>query len=137
MPTTQTNVYIHTFRRSWCFIWGCFFPVSIFKLNPDPSASFHYKGKAKNRPWNTLNMWSEFAEIEGIFFRINYEIRGRHCWKQQISSYKFKRSVSMTKDKTKEKTYEEKGWWRIPSRKVRSLWMLGKKSLEPKFILFD
>ena len=27
--TNEPNVHIHTFRKSWNFIWGCFFPVSI------------------------------------------------------------------------------------------------------------
>ena len=26
--TNHPNVHIHTFRKRWCFIWGCFFPVS-------------------------------------------------------------------------------------------------------------
>ena len=78
------------------------------KLNLDPSASFRYKRRAKKRLWNTLDTWSKFAQIEGIFSRINYEIRGRHYWKQQICIYKLKRFVGMTKDKTKVKTYQEK-----------------------------
>ena len=49
-----------------------------------PSASFGYKRKAKKRPWNTWNMWFKFFQIEGIFFRINYGIRGRWYWKCQI-----------------------------------------------------
>ena len=32
VPITQINVHIHTFRKSWSFIWGCFFFVSILKL---------------------------------------------------------------------------------------------------------
>ena len=68
--------------------------------NLDPSASFRYKRKAKKRPWNTLITWSKFAQMEGIFFRINYEIRGRYYWKQQICSYKLKRFVGMTNSKT-------------------------------------
>ena len=68
--------------------------------NLDPSASFRYKRKAKKRPWNTLITWSKFSQMEVIFFRINYEIRGRHYWKQQICSCKLKRSVGMTKSKT-------------------------------------
>ena len=29
--TNYPNVHIHTFHKHWSFIWGCFFPVSIFK----------------------------------------------------------------------------------------------------------
>ena len=68
--------------------------------NLDPSASFRYKRKAKKRPWNTLITWSKFTLMEGKIFRINYEISGRHYWKQQICSYKLKRFVGMTKSKT-------------------------------------
>ena len=38
-------------------------------------ASFCYKRKARKR--NISNTWLEFAQTEGIFFRINYGIRGR------------------------------------------------------------
>ena len=31
------NVHIHTYRKRWSFIWGCFFPVSI--LNPLSSSN--------------------------------------------------------------------------------------------------
>ena len=60
------------------------------------------------RPWSTLNTWSKFVQKEGIFFRIDYEIRGRRYQKQQIYSYNFKGLVCMTTDKTKINTYEEK-----------------------------
>ena len=30
--TNHLNVHIHTFRKRWGFIWGCFFPVSILKI---------------------------------------------------------------------------------------------------------
>ena len=29
--TNYPIVHIHTFRKRWSFIWGCFFPVSIIK----------------------------------------------------------------------------------------------------------
>ena len=29
--TNYPNIHIHTFRKRWSFIWGCFFPVSILK----------------------------------------------------------------------------------------------------------
>ena len=32
--TNYLNVYIHTFRKRWSFIWGCFFPVSFLKFRP-------------------------------------------------------------------------------------------------------
>ena len=53
------------------------------KTNVVPSAPFHYKKKAEKRAWNTSNTWLKFAQIEGIFFRINFGIRGRRCWKYQ------------------------------------------------------
>ena len=31
--TNNKNVDIHTFLNSWSFIWGYFFPMSIFKMN--------------------------------------------------------------------------------------------------------
>ena len=31
--TNYWNVHIHTFRKCWSFIWGCFFVVSILKLD--------------------------------------------------------------------------------------------------------
>ena len=40
------------------------------------SVSFRCKKKVKNRPWNTSSMRLKFAQIEGIFFRINDGIRG-------------------------------------------------------------
>ena len=46
-----------------------------------PSLSFRYKRSAKKRHWNTSNTWLEFAQIESIFFRINYGIRGWWYWK--------------------------------------------------------
>ena len=49
--------------------------------NLDPSAFFRYKRKAKKSLWNTSDMWLKFAQIEDIFFRINYGIRGRQYWK--------------------------------------------------------
>ena len=30
--TNDLNVHIHTFCKRWSFIWGWFFPVSIFKI---------------------------------------------------------------------------------------------------------
>ena len=42
---------------------------SLFNLVP--SALFCYKKKAKKRHWNALDTWLKFAQIEGIFFRIN------------------------------------------------------------------
>ena len=58
--------------------------------------------KAKKRPWNTSNAWLESAQIEGIFFRINYGIRTRRYWEhKQIYGYKLRRLVCTAKDKTK------------------------------------
>ena len=31
--TNHPNVHIHTFRKCWSFTLGCFFPVSILKIN--------------------------------------------------------------------------------------------------------
>ena len=40
-------------------------------------ASFHYKRKVKERLWDTSNTWLKFAQLEGIFFKTNYQIRGQ------------------------------------------------------------
>ena len=48
------------------------------KPNLVPGASFRFiVRKAKKRPWNTLSTSLAFAQVEGIFFRINYGTRGR------------------------------------------------------------
>ena len=66
---------------------------------------FAIKKRRKKRPWNTSNMWLKFAQIEGIFFRINYRIRGPFHWKHQLShSYRFTRLVCRAKDKNKTNT---------------------------------
>ena len=42
--------------------------------------NFSLKRKLKKWPLNSPNTWLKFAQIEGIFFRINYEIRwGEYC----------------------------------------------------------
>ena len=73
------------------------------------STSFCYKRKAKKRPWNTSNTWLKFAQIEDIFFRINYEIRGRRYWKYQYPySSKLRCFVGRATDKNKIKAYEQR-----------------------------
>ena len=47
------------------------------------SRSFCYKREANKRTWNTSSTWSKFAQIQGIFLRRNYGIRGRRYWKHQ------------------------------------------------------
>ena len=56
--------------------WLCFFiqPVYVCKRF---FFFFCYKRKAKKRLWDALNTWLKFAQIEGIFFQINYGIHGR------------------------------------------------------------
>ena len=79
-----------------------------YSVNLVPSASFRYKKKAEKRLWNTSNTWLKFAQIEGIFFRINYRIYGRQYWKHQcFYSYKFGYLVCRAKDKNKIKTRAE------------------------------
>ena len=56
---------------------------SVVLANLVPSPSFWYKRKAEKRPWNTSNTWLKLAQIEGIFFRINYRICGLRYWKHQ------------------------------------------------------
>ena len=77
---TLSSTYTHIYPNIPALqFWGWAFspdhPCSYTNLVP--SASFRYKSKAKKRPWNSSNTWSKFAQIEGIFLRINYEIRGR------------------------------------------------------------
>ena len=47
--------------------------VSIVNHNLVARASFLYERKAKKRPQNTSNTGSKFAQIEGIFLRINHK----------------------------------------------------------------
>ena len=47
------------------------FPVYLFTI----------KRRRKKKPWNPWNMRLKFVQIEGIFFRIKYGIRGRQYWK--------------------------------------------------------
>ena len=41
-----------------------------------PNALFCYGSKAKKIPWSTSNTELKFAQIDCIFFRINYGKRG-------------------------------------------------------------
>ena len=41
-----------------------------------PNALFCYGSKAKKKPWSTSNTELKFAQIDCIFFRINYGKRG-------------------------------------------------------------
>ena len=72
--------------------WESFVKVTMRYLT-----IFYYKRKAKQRPSNTSRKWLKFAQIQDIFFRINYRIRRRRCWK-----------VCRAKDSNKIKAYEEK-----------------------------
>ena len=58
------------------FYIGIYVFMHVYMCNLVPRTSFRYNRKAKKRPWNTSNTRFEFAQIEGIFFRINYGIRG-------------------------------------------------------------
>ena len=58
-------------------------PKSHENISLVPSVSFRYKRKAKKRLWNTSNTRSKFAQIEGMFLRISYGIRGWRYWKYQ------------------------------------------------------
>ena len=84
------------------FLYFClslFFPC---RPNLVSNTSFRYKREAKKRPWKSSNMWLKFAQIEGIFFKINYGICGQRCWKhRQFYCYVFKRLVCRASIKIK------------------------------------
>ena len=64
----------------------------------------------KKRRWNTSNTWFKFSQTKGIFFRINYRIRGQQYWEhQQYYGYKFRRLVSYAKGKNKK--HISKKWY--------------------------
>ena len=50
-----------------------------------PAHLFAMTGRRKRGPgpWNTSNTWLKFSQIEGIFLKTNYGIRGRRYWKHQ------------------------------------------------------
>ena len=49
-------------------VWYQSIHCNLVTCNLQP---FCYKRKAKKMPWNTSNTWSKFAQIEGIFLKIN------------------------------------------------------------------
>ena len=80
------NLFERSFLVKENVVLHCNFEeVSLFILNLHlnlvPSASFCYNRKAEKKPWNTSNRWIKFGQIEEIFFRINYGIRGQRYWK--------------------------------------------------------
>ena len=54
----------------------------------EKNAGKKFRRKAQKRPWNTSNKRSKLAQIEGIFLKINYRIRGRRYWKHQCLTAK-------------------------------------------------
>ena len=114
--------YIHSYINYGNIAWGSTIRANLKKYISDrnilqidcyileqtwPSASFRYKRKAKKRAWNTSNRWLKFIQTEGIFFRINYKIRGWWYWKYQpFYSYKFGHLLCKAKYKNNIKTYE-------------------------------
>ena len=80
----------------------------VMDRNIIPSRSFRHKGKAKKRPRNNSNMSLKFAQIEGIFLRINYGIPERRYRKQQFHDQNITCLVSTAKDENKIKTYKQK-----------------------------
>ena len=74
-----------------------------------PNALFCYRSKAKKKPWNTSNMGLKFAQIDCIFFRINYGKRGTQY--RNINNFFCQLSgqvVRTIKEKNKMKMYEQK-----------------------------
>ena len=49
--TKYPNVHIHTFRKCWSFIWGCFFPMSILKTYSAATTSI----------WMCHVLWAQFC----------------------------------------------------------------------------
>ena len=49
--TNYPNVHIHTFRKCWSFIWGCFFPMSILKTYSAAMISI----------WMCYVLWEQFC----------------------------------------------------------------------------
>ena len=43
------NAHIRTFRKSWGFIWGCFFSVSILKVTGLPSRIYTFPKKSLHK----------------------------------------------------------------------------------------
>ena len=72
---------VSSIDRFYCIIIISISSASLGSSTPSgsdlfPSASFRYKRKAKKRPWNNSNTRLKFAQIEGIFLRINQKILG-------------------------------------------------------------
>ena len=47
--TNYPNAHIRTFRKSWGFIWGCFFSVSILKVTGLPSRIYTFPKKSLHK----------------------------------------------------------------------------------------
>ena len=64
-------------------VFSIFDSIPFLSKPTSSPAHLFAKRKAKKRPCNTSNRWSKFAQIESIFLRINYGIRGRRYWEHQ------------------------------------------------------
>ena len=74
-----------------------------------PNALFCYRSKAKKKPWSTSNTGLKFAQIDCIFFRINYGKQGNQY--RNINNFSCQMSgqvVRTVEEKNKMKMYEQK-----------------------------